>query len=212
MAIWAAVAACAPACAPVLGGFSVPVKGWRYVQWELLWLTGPTFILMVFTLPETSSATILHHRARRLRKATGNKNIKSKSEIDQEHLSIKSIAFGALIKPWEINLLDPAVLFTTMYTGIVYGLVYTFFEAFPLVYSTIYHFGLGEVSLAFLSILVAILLIVPFYMLYYRLIIEQKVIKDLKDGKGSIEKFLTAGVWGSWALPAGLFIFGKFEV
>lgn len=78
--------------------------------WELLWLTGPICILMFASLPETSAANILLRRARRLRLLTGKINLKSQSEIDQEKMTATEIAFDALIKPWQINILDPAVV------------------------------------------------------------------------------------------------------
>jgi DHA1 family multidrug resistance protein-like MFS transporter len=165
---------------------------------------------MLVALPEASASTILLRRARRLREATGSTNIKSQSEIDQKHLSVKDIAFHALVKPWEINILDPAVLFTTLYTGLIYGLIYTYFEAFPIAYVNVHHFDLGELGLTFLSILVSLLVAVPVYMIYFRVVVEQRLFKNLSEGVGSLEQFLLAGVWVSWVLPAGLFLFGKF--
>lgn len=99
----------------------------------MLWLSGPVFLLMFFSLPETSPATILLQRARRLRKSLDKSNLKSQSEIDQAHMTAKERAFDALIskcyfafrnaeltaaivEPWEINALDPAVLFSTFYS------------------------------------------------------------------------------------------------
>jgi hypothetical protein len=38
------------------------------------------------------------------------------------------LLFDALVKPWEINALDPAILFTTVYMGLCYGIYYSFFE------------------------------------------------------------------------------------
>jgi MFS transporter, DHA1 family, multidrug resistance protein len=78
--------------------------------WEMLWLSGPICLMMVLSLPETSSANILLRRARRLRKATGKDNILSQSEIDQVGMSPNDVAYEALIKPWQINALDPAVV------------------------------------------------------------------------------------------------------
>jgi DHA1 family multidrug resistance protein-like MFS transporter len=66
--------------------------------------------MMFMSLPETSAANILLQRARRLRKLTGRSDLKSQSEIDQANLSTREVVFDALIKPWEINLLDPAVV------------------------------------------------------------------------------------------------------
>jgi DHA1 family multidrug resistance protein-like MFS transporter len=205
VATWASVAALGPSTGPVLGGFSAAVYGWRWTEWEILWLAGPTFIVMLFCLPETSASTILLRRAKRLRRISGDPNIKSQSEIDQKSLSIKAIAFDALIKPWQINALDPAILFTTFFTGLVYGLLYTYFEVFPTVYGQIYHFEGGELDLAYLSNLVGVGLCFPIYIAYYRFIVEPKT---AVEGEAPPEHFLYAGIWSCWFLPIGLFIFG----
>jgi DHA1 family multidrug resistance protein-like MFS transporter len=66
--------------------------------------------MMLISLPETSSSNILLRRARRLRKVTGNGNLLAQSEIDQVGMNAGDIAYEALIKPWQINALDPAVV------------------------------------------------------------------------------------------------------
>lgn len=78
--------------------------------WEMLWLSGPICLMMVLSLPETSSANILLRRARRLRKVTGKDNLLSQSEVDQAGMSPSDVAYEALVKPWQINALDPAVV------------------------------------------------------------------------------------------------------
>lgn len=83
--------------------------------WELLWLTAPIAIMMLISLPETSAANILLRRAHRLRKLTGRSDLRSQSEIDQDKMTANEVLFDALIKPWEINLLDPAVV--SLYTN-----------------------------------------------------------------------------------------------
>lgn len=88
---------------------------------------------MLWSLPETSSDNILLRRAQRLRALTGRTDLQSESEIKQKHMSPKAIAFDALIKPWEINALDPAVLFTTVYVSILYGIYYSWYATSLLV-------------------------------------------------------------------------------
>ena len=83
--------------------------------WEMLWVAGPVCLLMIFTLPETSADNILLRRARRLRKLTGRTDLFSQSELDQQHMTAKQIAFDALIKPWQINILDPAVVIASLF-------------------------------------------------------------------------------------------------
>jgi DHA1 family multidrug resistance protein-like MFS transporter len=118
---WVAAAFCAPAVGPLLSGFSVVVKGWRWALWEVLWGAAPVFVLMFISMPETSAANILLRRAQRLRKLTGNANLKSQGEIDQGSLSFSKIAAEQLWKPIEIFLKDPAVFFTNVYTSLIYG-------------------------------------------------------------------------------------------
>ncbi len=43
-------------------------------------------------------------------------------------MTVDHVAYDALIKPWKINALDPAVLFSTVYSALVYGIYYSFFE------------------------------------------------------------------------------------
>lgn len=120
-------------------------------MWELLWLSSPLFVLLFFLLPETSTDNILLRRAARLRALTGNPNFKSQSEIKQAHMSAKQITFDALVKPWEMNALDPAILFSTVYVALCYAIFYTFFEVFPRVFQGTYGFSLGVSALAFIS-------------------------------------------------------------
>jgi DHA1 family multidrug resistance protein-like MFS transporter len=87
--------------------------------WEIVWLTAPILVVFIFAYPETSADNILRRRAQRLRKLTGRTNIKSKSEIEQEKLTATEIALDALIKPVEIMLKDPAVLFTNVYVSLL---------------------------------------------------------------------------------------------
>jgi DHA1 family multidrug resistance protein-like MFS transporter len=74
---------------------------------------------MIIALPETSAANILLRQAHRLRKITGKTNLQSKSEIDQAHMTPSEVAFEALIKPWQINALDLAVVSFTSHVKIL---------------------------------------------------------------------------------------------
>lgn len=115
---WTAVWFWGPAIGPVVAGFAIQTKGWRWGLWEIVWLTGPIFILVFFALPETSTDTILHFRAIRLRKLTGRSNLQTKSDLLHEKLSATHILWDALVKPIEIMIKDPAVLFTNIYVSI----------------------------------------------------------------------------------------------
>ena len=99
-----------PVLAPIIAGFSVGPMGWHWFAWELFWLSAPICLL------ETSAQNILLRRAQRFRELSGRLNLKSQSEIDQSDMSVNDITFDALIKPWQINALDPEVVSTVIRT------------------------------------------------------------------------------------------------
>ena len=63
LTVWVAAAYCGPALGPLLSGFAVTAKGWRWSLWEIVWIAGPVFILMFLTMPETSTPNIHLRRA-----------------------------------------------------------------------------------------------------------------------------------------------------
>lgn len=194
---------------PIVAGYSVPVKNWRWSSWELLWLSAPIFLLLFFLLPETSSDNILLRRAARLRTITGNHNLRSQSEINMQRMSGKEIAFDALIKPWEMNILDPAILFTTFYAALCYAIFYSFFEVFPLVFPDIYGFSPGESGLAFLAVPVGVTSTALISLLHYHFWVEPGLIIN---GSPDPEVWLRPGLIGNFLVPIGLFVFGASKV
>ena len=165
----------------------------------MLWLNGPILLALFFFLPETSSATILLRRAQRLRLLTGNSNLKSQSEIDQANLTASAIASEALWRPFQLMLLDPSIAFTAVYTAIIYGIFYSFFEAFPLVYIDVYGFNLGEMGLTFLSVTIGVFLSLAFYWVYIYKLVNPEI---LKHGMGA--HLLGDGASGQLPDPLGL--------
>lgn len=202
---WTAGSFCAPVVGPIIAGFAVMAKGWRWSLWEILWMAAPTFIIMFLFMPETSSGNILLRRAQRLRKLTGNPNFKSQSEIDQGSKKFKDIAWEQLVKPIEISVRDPAVLFTHVYTSYIYGVYYSFFEVWPLVYGDIYQFNLGELGLPFLSIIVGCFIGAAIFGSYQWFYLEPDIIKN---GLRAQEHRLVPACFAVLLLPAGLFWFG----
>lgn len=205
LSLWAFAATCGPALGPIISGFSVSAMNWRWSLWEMLWMNGPIFVVLFFFLPETSSATILLRRAQRLRKLTGDDKLRSQSEIDQKNLTPKDVAIEALWRPFQLMLLDPSIAFTAVYTAIIYGIFYSFFEAFPLVYSEMYGFNLGELGLTFLSVTVGVVLSLIWYWCYIFYIVEPNI---RANGLGSPERRLIPALYVTFFVPIGLFIFG----
>jgi DHA1 family multidrug resistance protein-like MFS transporter len=87
----------------------------------------------------------------------------------------------------------------------LYGIYYSFFESFPLVYIDIYGFNLGELGLTFLSIGVACVIGLIIYVLYLALYLGPDI---AKRGLRAPEHRLVPALFGVCSLPAGLFMFG----
>ncbi|OAA65954.1 benomyl methotrexate resistance protein [Niveomyces insectorum RCEF 264] len=216
---WVSAAYCGPALGPLLSGFSVPVKGWRWSLLEILWASAPVCVLMLALLPETAAATILLRRAKRLRAVTGSDRFRAPSEVAAEEKAARDprhgtrsklavttdVVLDALIKPIEITLKDPAVLFVQIYTAIIYGIYYSFFEAFPLVYPGKYGMSSGELGLVFLCVLVACLLGVVAYCVYLGWYLNPRI---RASGQFPVaESRLVPALGAAFGPTIGLFIF-----
>ena len=160
---------------------------------------------MVLFLPETSSPNILLRRAQRLRKLTGDNRLKAQSEIDQANMTPKDVAYEALVRPAQLIFLDPSIGFTAGYVALCYGIYYSFFEAFPIVYIDMYGFNIGEMGLTFLSITVGVIIAIAAYYAYIWYVVEPDI---RANGLGAPEKRLIPALVSSFFLPVGLFWFG----
>lgn len=204
MIFWVSAAYCGPALGPLLSGFAVMNKGWRWSLWEILWVAAPCFILMMLFMPETSTPNILLRRAARLRKLTGDQRLLSQSEIDQKKLKPSAVLIDALIKPLEITIKDPAIAFVNLYTALVYGIYYSFFEVFPIVYIGYYGFNIGTLGVLFTCILIACATgaIIYWAYLYFYLVPDIR-----KNGLRAQESRLVPSLVACFGPPIGLFIY-----
>ncbi|CAG8054691.1 unnamed protein product [Penicillium nalgiovense] len=204
MTTWVFCVFCAPAIGVVVSGFAIPVLGWRFSMWEILIAAGPILVLLLL-LPETSPATILHRRARRLEK-TGTKrpySYQTAADIAQAGISFYSVVQESLLIPSKITFLDPAILFLNCYTSLTYGIYYSFFEAFPIVYQGIYGFNLGEMGLAFLAIVVGTIISFAVYNLYI-----YKIFTPKSRGPRKPEDVLVPALIACFGPSIGLLLFG----
>lgn len=204
LTVWVAAAYCGPALGPLLSGYAVTAKGWRWSLWEIVWISAPILVAMFFLVPETSTPNILLRRAARLRQRTGDDRLRSKSEIDAKGLNPRAVIVSALIKPIEITIKDPAIAFVNIYTSLVYGIYYSFFEVFPLVYPVMYGFSLGMTGVVFLCILVACGLGIVVYLAYVRFLLIPDI---LKNGMRVQESRLQPALLAVFGPPIGLFLF-----
>ena len=135
--------------------------------WELMWLSSATFVLLIF--PETSASNILYYRMCRLRKFAGNRSIMSAPEIVAAAMSHRDLAVQILVRPFALNFQEPIVFVLNAYIGLIYALLYIWFEPFPLVFISIYYCREQTLDLSFLGLFVGAFVVMPpfFAYLYY---------------------------------------------
>lgn len=203
--VWGIAAVFGPALGPVVGGFAAESKGWKWTIWELMWLSGACAIFLFFLLPETSSSNILYRRAERLRKATGDSSLKCQAEIEAQDMTGKEIALMVLVRPFTLTFMEPICFSLNVYLALIYGLLYLWFESFPLVFIGVYNFTPGLNGLAFVGILIgALTSMVPFFYYHY------KYIEPQYSASGTLrpELRLQPALVGCFLIPICMFWFG----
>jgi MFS transporter, DHA1 family, multidrug resistance protein len=205
IAVWGIGAVLGPVMGPLVGGFAAEAKGWTWTIWELMWLSGFALVVLFFLMPETSSANILYRRTRRLRKLTGNDKLICEPELIGETMTRNEIVKMILVRPFTLSFLEPICFALNMYIALIYGLLYIWFESFPIVFIEIYGFTLGTQGLAFLGILIGVFVVVPPFFWYFHKYTEPKFDED---GNLTPEWRLPPAFVGAFCIPICLFWFG----
>ena len=117
----------------------------------------------------------------------------------------KDVLQMSLLKPITLNFQEPIVFLLNLYIALIYGLLYIWFESFPLVFEGVYGFNLGLEGVAFLGILVGTLIAVVILFSWLHFYQEKQF-----DENGNIapEKRLIPAMVGCWCVPICLFWFG----
>jgi DHA1 family multidrug resistance protein-like MFS transporter len=203
LCLWSSAGVMGPVFGPIIGGFLAPAMGWRWTIWVFTYLCVFVLVLMFFFFPETSATNILYNRAKRLREATGNMRLKSQTEVDSAHYSPKDNLL-LLGRAFTLTFTEPIVLLVDLYAGLLYGVLFIWFESFPFVFGGVYHFTSGEQGLAFLGILVFTAISLPLYLLW----IKKGLIPRMLSGTFKPEDVLPPAFIGCFSLPICLFWFG----
>jgi DHA1 family multidrug resistance protein-like MFS transporter len=188
---------------PLVGGFAAQAEGWRWTIWELAWLCSFVLIVLLFLMPETSSSNILYRRAQRMRRATSDTTLRSQSEIDAAEVTVKG-SLVVLARAFTLTFSDLVIFLVDLYSALLYGVLYIWFESFPLVFGDIYGFNLGQQGLAFLGIFVGGLVTLPCYLIWIR----RYVVPQFARPVIKPEMILPPTFFGAFALPICLFWYG----
>jgi MFS family permease len=152
---------------------------------------------------ETNPSVLLERKTKRLRKATGNHQLRSALDTG---LAPKELFKMSLIRPVKMLFLSPIVFLLSTYMAVVYGILYLLLTTFYRVFQGQYGFTSGSVGLVFIGfgIGASISLIVSGVM-------SDRMLKRLtarNGGKPKPEYRLPMLFVGAFLIPISLFLYG----
>jgi MFS family permease len=208
----------APTVAPIIAGFISLRTTWRWVMWVLVFATGFTFVFGMIFLSETFPPIILGRKAKKLRKETGNKELKTIFEATEEGETLAHKVAKNLIRPAKLLSGNAIVFVLSLYMALSYGdiakilslcwhlgYIYLLFTTFPVLFGTIYGENVGIIGLNYIGLGIGSLFG------FCSSLIANKVYQRLTDannGKGLPEFRLPTLFVTAWFLPIALFWYG----
>ncbi|GAC96590.1 multidrug transporter [Pseudozyma hubeiensis SY62] len=207
MAIFASAPFLGPALGPITGGFLGETSGWQWVIAFLAIFAALITVIGTITLPETYAPVLLRWRAQKLQEVTGHEYI---CKLDKgRDLRLKTQFKVALGRPWLLLIYEPIVSLLSLYIAIVYGVLYSLFGAFPIVFQQYRGWSPGIGGLAFLGVLVGML-----FALAYIIFFENPRYGRICDKHGGIappEARLPPAMIGAVSIVIGLAIFAATD-
>ncbi|OAP64225.1 hypothetical protein AYL99_00197 [Fonsecaea erecta] len=193
-----------PMLGPFIGGFiNKSYLGWR---WNLYipGIMGSAAVCLVFLfIHESYAPVVLVGKAAELRRRTKNWGIHAKQEeveVDFRELITKNFS-----RPIRLLISEPIILAITCYMSFIYGLLYCFLTAYPLVFQGVHHITPGVAGLPFFGMVCGIFIVAGF------IIWDSKAYNRKLAANGGIpvpEWRLPPVMIGGVLFAAGLFWFG----
>ncbi|KAA6408368.1 MAG: MFS multidrug transporter [Lasallia pustulata] len=193
-----------PAVGPIAGGFITENTTWRWAFWATSIADGMIQISGLFFLRETYAPKLLHQKAEKLRKETGNTALHT--EYEHPERSLANVLKHSLVRPFRLLGTQIIVQVLAVYMAYLYGLMYLVLSTFPMLWETRYHESVGIGGLNYISLGVGFFLATQI-----SAPINDRVYKKLKkrnNGVGQPEFRVPLMVPGSMFVPIGLFLYG----
>ncbi|QIX00094.1 hypothetical protein AMS68_005611 [Peltaster fructicola] len=183
--VFAAATFIGPVASPIVGGFiTQSYLGWRWTAWITLIMAAAFGVTALLIVPETSAPVLLQKRAKKIRYETKNWAIHAKAD--------------------ENVVMEPILVLITLYMSLIYGILYLFFEVFPISFQEQRGWNQGVGALPFLGILVGVLLGGAFIAVVTKTRFKRKL---EEEGHVVPEERLIPMIVGGALLPIGLFWF-----
>ena len=193
-----------PLVAPFIGGFIVANHrlGWRWTEFITGILAAASFVTILLFEVETHHPIILVQKAREIRRKTGNWGIHAPH--DEFSLTVKEIVENNLTRPLKMLFTEPILFFITLYNAFIYGMIYLFLSAYPIVFARGYGMAPGVAELPYFGLVIGQTL-GGFFCIYC----EKDYNRKMRASGGKIipENRLPPMLVGGIAFPIGLLWF-----
>jgi hypothetical protein len=185
---------------PVIGSYVDSRKGWRWVEWTLIFFAVFGFVFSIFT-KETYKKIILRKRA----KAIGAPLPPGPTGL----ALLKHIMTVVLFRPVHMLFTEPIVISFAIYVSFNFAVLFGFLASIPLIFTTVYDFSHAQSGLPFISIAIGCLISIPTMLLLDRTLYQSQYRRAIEKGQKGLapEHRLYGAMVGSIGLPVSLFWF-----
>ncbi|KAK4111287.1 MFS general substrate transporter [Canariomyces notabilis] len=208
MSVFALAPFIGPSTGPLIGGLINTYTHWRWTHYVLLIWAGVLLLSIALFVPETYHPILLKRKAQRLRRETGDD--RWRAPIEKSTKSVWRTVAYSLLRPFQILIFEPMALILNVYTAMLLGMLYLFFGAFPLIFTTNHGFNLWQVGLTFMGLLVAMVIACLSTPLWNR--IRERLVERRRKETGILkdepEDQLPQVIVGAPLITGGLFWFG----
>ncbi|TVY17719.1 Efflux pump radE [Lachnellula arida] len=202
ISLWTMGPIVGPVIGPVCGGFLAQAMGWRWVFWLLSILGSVLTVAMLVFLQETYPVVLLERKAARLRKSTGNPNLKSSLALE---ISPSELFKRTIFRPIKM-FISPIVLLLSIYMAFVYGILYVLLTTLTQVFIQTYGFSRGIAGLSYLGLGIGMIIgLVVFSQTSDR---GMQRLAAKNDGVVKPEYRFPPMIPAGFLIPGGLFVYG----
>ena len=145
-----------PVAGPIAGGFITQSHlGWRWTAWLTLIMGAFFGTLAMIIVSESYAPVLLSRKAAKIRFAT--KNWAIHAPHDESRVNMGDIVDRYLLRPFKMLLLEPILTLVTIYMAFIYGMIYLFFESYPIAFQEERGWNGGVGALPFLGITIGVI-------------------------------------------------------
>ncbi|CAK3909922.1 major facilitator superfamily transporter [Lecanosticta acicola] len=194
------------AIGPAISGAIAQSIGWRTVLWMSAGLAGVCEVVFLTCFRETFKVPILNRRAARLRKETGNQNLKTIFEIEGAEKKSGQI-WESVMRPVVVLAGSGVLQIMSLFGSVAFSYFYVMSTSLPDILQDIYGLNPAETGFAFISFSVGSVVVVILCNLFLDKIYIR--LRDTsRDGLGQPEFRLPFCIFGGFLLSILVALYG----